>query len=89
VADTVKRSPYFAHCQSDRAQRLEGLRKEMQQYNPEKTVEAYRSRILEFKAVMNAVFKAGKDTAQIIHVHKIVYFYTTNATKISFQNEQQ
>jgi hypothetical protein len=74
VADIVKKSPYLAHCQSERAQRLEGLRKETQQHTPGKKIEAHRSRILEFKAVMNTIFKADKDTAQIIHVHKIVDF---------------
>jgi hypothetical protein len=78
-----------AHCQSDRAQILEVLRKEIKKYTPEKTVEAYRSRILDFKATMKTVFKADKDTAHIIHVHKIVVFCTTNATDISVQNEQQ
>jgi hypothetical protein len=74
AADTVK-LPYLGHCQSDRAQILEGLRKETHQYTSEKTVEAYRSHILEFKAMMKTVFKADKDTAQIIHVHKIVDFW--------------
>jgi hypothetical protein len=74
-AGTIKLvSPYLARCQSDRAKILDALHKETQQYTPEKKVEAYRSHILEFKAVKKAVFKADKDTAQIIHVHKIVDF---------------
>jgi hypothetical protein len=81
--------PYLAHCHSGRAQRLEGLRKEMQQYTPEKTVEAYRSRILEFKATMKTVFKAEKDTAEIIHVKKKVVFCTISVTETRVQNEQQ
>jgi hypothetical protein len=72
--DTIKKSPYLAHCQSDRAQRLEGLRKETQQYTPEITVRAYRSHILEFKATIKKLFEADKDIAHIIHVHKIVHF---------------
>jgi hypothetical protein len=65
------------------------LRKGTQLHTPEKTVDAYRSRILEFKAMMEKVFKADKDAAHIIHVHKIVNFYTANATEISVQNKQQ
>jgi hypothetical protein len=34
LADTIKKLPYLAHCQSDRAHGLEGLRKERQQYTP-------------------------------------------------------
>jgi hypothetical protein len=34
-------------------------------------VEAYRSRVLEFKSMLKTVFKEDKDTAQITHVHKI------------------
>jgi hypothetical protein len=52
-------------------------------------VEAYRSRILEFKAMMKTVFEADRDTAQIIHVHNIVDFYTTSVAEISLQNKQQ
>jgi hypothetical protein len=38
----------------------------------DKTVEAYRSCILDFKSMMKTVFKEDKDTAQIIHVQRIV-----------------
>jgi hypothetical protein len=76
TTDTINNltSPYLVHCQSDRAQRLEVLRKETWQYTSEKTVEAYRFRILEFKAATKTVFKADKDMAQIINVQKIVDF---------------
>jgi hypothetical protein len=53
LADTIKlNSPYLAHCQSDRAKRLEALRKETHQYTPDKTGESYRPCILEVKAMM-------------------------------------
>jgi hypothetical protein len=52
---------------------------------PEKIVELYSYRILDFKAMMKTVFKADKDTAQIIHVHKIVDVCTTSVTGTSFQ----
>jgi hypothetical protein len=65
---------YLAHCQGNRAKRLEALCDKIQQYTPEKTVEVYRSRILEVKSMMKTVFKEDKDMAQITHVHKIVDF---------------
>jgi hypothetical protein len=73
--DTIKlTSPYLAHLQSDRAQRLAELRNETHQYQYtlEKIAAVYCSGILEFKAMTKTVFKADKDTTQIIPVHKIV-----------------
>ena len=74
TTETPVVKPYLAHSEGDRAKRNDVLRKETQQYTPDKTVEAYRARILEFKAMMRTVFKEENDTAQIIHIYKVLDF---------------